>query len=501
MGGVQGFRRRLVVTFVGLVALTVLSLGIGAYLLVSYSLNQRLLEESARVTDFNVSVLAAERLPERPSRADFEGSGLAEAFGRRGGAGTIVDFGDRDPFVSNLRFRNVPARLSPALRRIVAAGNVGYERLTVDDQPYLVTGARLPPAGPDFYFLFSASEVEDALSRLRQALAAGGVVLVLFAALAGRLLARQVLTPVRDASAAAVRIEQGDLSARVPVSSHDEFGTWAASFNRMAASLQEKVAQLQEAQARQRRFVSDVSHELRTPLTALVNEAAMLKAYLDAGRLDGLDPEARRIGELLAADVRRLRGLVDDLIEISRFDAAAEEVAPSEFDLAEFLRAVVASRSPGARLHVPDAGLPVRTDPRRLERIVGNLLDNAREHGGASEVEVSAGVQRDVVAIEVADRGPGVPPQDLSRIFERFYKADPSRHHGSSGLGLAIAAENARLLGGSLEARLRRGGGVAFELRLPVTGPLPAGGRAVTSSSHPRRQPGRLSERTGDRSS
>ena len=500
MLGLRGFRRRLVVTFVGLVALTVLSLGLGSYLLVSYSLNQRLLDESTRLTDFNVSILAAERLPERPTRPDFEASGLFEAFSRRGGAGTIVDFGDGDPLVSNLRFRNVPARLSPDLRRIVAAGNVGYERLTVEDEPYLVTGARLPPAGPEFYFLFSAAEVEDALSRLRQALAAGGALLVLLAALAGRLLARQVLRPVGQASAAAHRIEQGDLSVRIPVGSNDEFGTWAASFNRMAAALEEKVAQLQEAQARQRRFVSDVSHELRTPLTALVNEAAMLKGHLDAGRLDGLDPDARRVGELLASDVRRLRGLVDDLIEISRFDAAVEEVAASEFDLGQFVRAVVASRLPAAQVRVPEGALPVRTDPRRLERIVGNLLDNAREHGGGSEVEVSTGLQRDAVVIEVADRGPGVPAEDLDRIFERFYKADPSRRQGSSGLGLAIAEENARLLGGTLQARLRAGGGLAFELRLPVTGSLRARDRADTFARHPARPRARAVEQTGDRS-
>jgi signal transduction histidine kinase len=498
--GRPGFRRRLTVTFVALVALTVLSLGLGSYLLVSYSLNQRLLGESTRLTDFNVSVLAAERLPERPTREDFEASGLFEAFGRRGGSGTIVDFGDGDPLVSNLRFRNVPARLSPDLRRIAADGNVGYERLTVEDAPYLVTGARLPPAGPDFYFLFSAAEVEEALSRLRQALAIGGVLLVVLAALAGRLLARQLLRPVGEASDAAHRIEQGDLSARITVESHDEFGTWAASFNRMAGALEEKVAQLQEAQARQRRFVSDVSHELRTPLTALVNEAAMLKAHLDAGRLDGLDPDARRVGELLASDVRRLRGLVDDLIEISRFDAAAEEVALTDFDLGEFLRTVVTSRLPEARLRVPGGALPVRTDPRRLERIVGNLLDNAREHGGGSEVEVSAGQERDGVVIEVADRGPGVPEEDLSRIFERFYKADPSRHHGSSGLGLAIAQENARLLGGSLRARLRAGGGLAFELRLPVTRSLPRRDRPVTATRDPGEPPATPGERTGDRS-
>jgi two-component system sensor histidine kinase MtrB len=303
------------------------------------------------------------------------------------------------------------------------------------------------------------------------------------------LLARQVLRPVRQASTAASRIAEGDLSARVPATSGDEFGAWAAAFNRMASSLEEKVVQLEEAQQRQRRFVSDVSHELRTPLTALVNEAAMLKSLLHDSAPAGLAPETKRVGELLVTDVRRLRALVDDLLEISRLDAEAEEVTPSEFDLSGFLRAVVAARAPTAQLQLPPAAIPIRSDQRRLERILGNLLDNAREHAGGTAVEVSASRAGGSVLVDIADRGPGVSPEDLAHIFDRFYKADPSRHHGSSGLGLAIARENARLLGGTLEARLRGGGGLMFQLQLPVTGPLPSGDRAVTARDESSWQP------------
>ena len=487
------FRRRLVATFVALVALTALILGVASYLLVSYSLNDRLVRDSRQLASFNISVLAAGRLPEKPTRADFERSGLLEAFRLREGAETLVDFGDNDPFVSSLRFQGVPGQISNQLRTIVAAGNLGYERITVGDEPFLVVGGRLKPNGPDFYFLFSAREMEQALGGLRQALIAGGVIAVLLAAIVGGLLARRVLRPVREASRGARRIEQGDLSARLPVASGDEFGDWAASFNRMASSLQETVGELQETQQRQRRFVQDVSHELRTPLTALVNEAGMLKEHLDGGRLDGLSPEGKRVGELLVGDVRRLRALVDDLLEMSRLDAAAEELTLSEFDLAAFLRSVVAARAPGARLELPSGELPVRADRRRLERILGNLVDNAREHGEGAQVEVSASRSGESVLIDVADRGPGVPPEDVPRIFDRFYKADPSRHRGSSGLGLAIARENARLLGGSLEARLRGGGGLLFQLQLPVTGPLRSGDRVVTgaveSPGQPARQP------------
>jgi two-component system sensor histidine kinase MtrB len=485
---VASFRRRLVITFVALVALTALVLGIATYALASTSLRERLINESTQLTNFNVGVLAGEALPERPSRGDVERSRLVDAFRLRGGAETVVDFGDGDPLISSLRFKDVPGLLSNELKGIVASANVGYQWLTVADGPYLVTGARLQPNGPAFYFIFPARSIEDALAGLRQALLAGGVIAVILAALVGGLLARQVLRPVRQASTAASRIAEGDLSARVPAVSGDEFGAWAAAFNRMASSLEEKVVQLEQAQQRQRRFVSDVSHELRTPLTALVNEAGMLKQLLHDAP-SGIAPETKRVGELLVTDVRRLRVLVDDLLEISRLDAHAEEVTTSEFDLAGFVRAVVASRAPTAQLQLPAAAIPIRTDQRRLERILGNLLDNAREHAGGTAVEVSASRAGESVLVDIADRGLGVSPEDLAHIFDRFYKADPSRHHGSSGLGLAIARENARLLGGTLEARLRGGGGLFFQLQLPVTGPLRSGDGSVTSRGQSAGQP------------
>jgi two-component system sensor histidine kinase MtrB len=259
------------------------------------------------------------------------------------------------------------------------------------------------------------------------------------------------------------------------VESNDEFGTWAATFNRMAASLDGTVAELQVAQDRQRAFVAEVSHELRTPMTALVHEAALLRDHLDA-----LPPGGRRAGELLVGDVARLRTLVDDLMEISRFDAAAEVAAPTEFDAAAFVRAVVGDRLPSAALQVPTEGVRVVLDRRRLERILGNLLDNAREHGEAAGVEVTLAIDGDELRLEVADRGPGVAEDELPHLFERFHKVDPSRSRGGSGLGLAIAREHAELLGGTLRAETRPGGGLRFELRLPVTRPLPAGDEAVT---------------------
>jgi len=475
------FRRRLLVTFVGLVALTALLLGLGAYVFASYTLNDRLVEESTRQARFNIETLSIELLSPTPSRAEIEESQLAQAFFIRGGAETLIDFGGSErPYVSSFALSDALGQLSPELRSLVAAGQLGYQRLTIAGEPYVVVGGRRPPAepglagGPDFYFFFSARSVEDALAQLGIALLAGGLLAVLLAALVGGLLARGLMHPVGEASAAARRIAGGDLSARVAAGGGDEFGAWAASFNQMAGALEEKVAQLQEAQSRQRRFVSDVSHELRTPLTALVNEAAMLRGHLDA-----LPPEGRRVGELLATDVARLRALVGDLMEISRFDAAAEEIQPTDLDLKDFLKAVAAARAPEAEVSL-QGPLYVRSDPRRLERIVANLLDNARQHAGTEGLLLSAALIGGQALVSVADRGPGVDPADLPHLFDRFYKADPSRHSGGSGLGLAIARENAELLGGSLTARAREGGGMIFELRLPVTPSLRTGDGRVT---------------------
>ena len=284
------------------------------------------------------------------------------------------------------------------------------------------------------------------------------------ALLAANAVARGILRPVAAAASAARRIAGGDLAARVPEHGRDELGRLAAELNQMADSLQATVGDLEEAQRRNRRFVADVAHELRTPLTALVAEASLIE-----GGLDGLSPDARRAAELLVSDVRRLRTLVDDLMEISRFDAAAEQAELGPVDLGRIVTGAVASRLPEAAMSVPAEPVVIVSDPRRLDRILGNLLDNAREHAPGAPVEVSLVNTREGAVITIADRGPGVPLDAVPHLFERFFKADASRRGGSSGLGLAIAAEHAALLGGTLTARSRPGGGLVFTLTVPVT--------------------------------
>ncbi len=395
-----------------------------------------------------------------------------------------MDLGDGDPLVSGFVVTSVLGAVSSELSGIVASGSIGYERVVVDGRPYLVTGARRPGSGPDFYFVFDAAGVEDAITRLGQALLVGAVALVAIAVLGARAVANRILRPVGAASEAAGRIAAGELAARLDIGGDDELGALAGSFNRMAASLEATVTELRAAEGRQRRFVADVSHELRTPLTALVQEAGVLRDHAAH-----LPPEGRRAAELLAGDVARLRSLVDELMELSRFDAEAERLELEEVDLVRLARTVAGRRAPEAVLDLPPEPVPAITDRRRIERILVNLLDNAQDHGRAIGVTVSLVPGTDAARLVVADRGPGVPAAELPHLFERFHKADPSRRRGGSGLGLALVREHAELLGGSVAASLPEGGGLRVEVILPVTQPLPDRDGSVMAPIEPEDRP------------
>jgi two-component system sensor histidine kinase MtrB len=452
----------LVATFVGLIAGTVISLGVGAYLFVGSSLRGQLVDDAVQRTNFNLAVLATEWLDDDPTAAEFEASPLADALALRGDLDVYVDFGDDNPFLSKPVYLTTLELVSADLIEIVASGNIGREWVEVEGALHLITAGRRPPAGPDFYFFHPATDIENGLERLRQALLAGGLVLLLIGAATGSWAARQVLRPVRLASEAALEMADGDLSVRLDAASTDEFGTWADAFNRMAAGLENTIGRLEEARARERRFVADVSHELRTPLTGLVNEAALVKAHLD--KMPG---EGSRVAELLVGDVDRIRHLVNDLLEISRLDAGVQETHPERIDFREFLAAVIADRLPAARLRGETEEMPVDVDRRRIERIIGNLLDNARVHAGGREVEVSVEQEPGTLVVVVSDRGTGVDPADLDRLFERFAVGDDARSGRGTGLGLAIARQHAVQMGGTLQAANRPEGGLIFELRLP----------------------------------
>ena len=358
----------------------------------------------------------------------------------------------------------IPAGRLPVpadLRRDAARGDVAYERRTIAGVPYLIVAEPVLGRDTQLYFFYDESQVWADIDQLRDILIAGWLVLAVLSGLAGALLARRTLAPVADASAAARSLAEGLLDTRLQATGSDEFGEWAASFNHMADALQGTITALTEAQARERRFTADVAHELRTPLTALVNEAALLERHAPE-----LPEEAGRLTGLLVRDVSRLRRLTDDLMEISRLDAGAEAVRVEHVDLRPLVETIVRSRGWDGRVAV-SGDVAVASDRRRLERIVANLAGNAVEHGGGRARVRLAGAP-DATVIEVADDGPGIPPEFLPRLFDRFSKADAARTAAGSGLGLAIARENAVLLGGSIVAESRPEGGATFTVRLPT---------------------------------
>jgi two-component system sensor histidine kinase MtrB len=448
-------RRRLTIAFLLVAGLSAAALAVASYGIVREARLSDSVDRSVEQSRFNL-VLANETLSADPNAQEIEQ--LLSAYERRGGFETVGTTGTRR-FSSSVSvgMQEVP----PELRALVARGRLGYERVTVAGTRYLLVGGKVARADTELYYFYSEERLWDELAQLRNVLLAALGVVALIGALVGAILARRILAPVGRASQAAHSLAEGLLETRLPVESGDEFGAWAASFNEMAEALEAKIRALSESQARERRFTSDVSHELRTPLTALVAEASLLGEHLDR-----MPPEARRPAELLVADVARLRDLVEDLMEISRLDAGEARVREERVDLASLVEAAVRSRGWEDRVNVEGDEVVLQSDHRRLERIASNLIGNALEHGGR---DVTARVGRDGVGsfLEITDRGPGIPPDRLPHVFDRFYKADTARAGPGSGLGLAIALENARLLGGDIEVWSEVGRGTRFTLRLP----------------------------------
>jgi len=450
-------RRRLTIVFMLAVGLSAAALAAGSYFVVRHNLLNDSVDSGSRQTRRNLAV-APTYLRQGPKA-------LLDAYERRGDFLTVEVNRGRGYSSSFLGARQVPGDL----RRLVRDGKLGYERETVAGTHYLVVGGPVGSA-TELYFFFSEESEWHELAQLRNILLAGVGILVLVGGLVGAFVARRTLRPVAQASTAARSLAEGLLETRLPVEGSDEFGAWAQAFNEMAAALEAKISALSEAQARERRFTADVAHELRTPLTALVGEASLLADHLDA-----MPAASRRPAELLIADVGRLRRLVEDLMEISRFDAGRESVQAENVDLGSLAAAAIRSRGWEGHVRLDAEEVVITSDPRRLERIVANLVGNALDHGGHG-VAVRVGRDGTGAFVEVADRGPGIPREHLPHLFERFYKADASRSSRGTGLGLAIAQENARLLGGEIDVWSEPGEGSRFTLRLPssvvVTEPL-----------------------------
>jgi two-component system, OmpR family, sensor histidine kinase MtrB len=245
----------------------------------------------------------------------------------------------------------------------------------------------------------------------------------------------------------------------------------------MAGALEARMDDLAEARERERRFTANVAHDLRSPLTALIGEARQL-----ARQARDLPPEFQRLTGMLVADVDRLCRLTEDLLEISRLDSRQEPPELEPVDVATLVTGVLRSHSCSDTVELDADDVVLMTDPRRLERIVANLIENAMTHAGVG-IHVSVTRNHHQAVIAVADAGPGIPATALPHIFDRQFKADRSRSRRGSGLGLAIARENARLLGGDITAASTPGAGSTFTLRLPVAESLSDGDSPVADAA------------------
>lgn len=333
--------------------------------------------------------------------------------------------------------------------------------------------SRLPGVGPyQLYYVFPFSQESKTLGLVGTTLATAGVFVVILLGAISWLVVRQVVTPVRMAAEIAERLASGRLEERMKVTGTDDIARLGESFNRMAGALQTQIRQLEELSRVQRRFVSDVSHELRTPLTTV----RMAADLLYESREDFGDAAAERSAELLQTQLDRFESLLADLLEISRFDAGAAILDAEPTDLREVVARVIDAADPlaqakGSTVHVLGAEEPVlaEVDPRRIERILRNLVVNALEHGEGRDLEVRLAAGDGAVAVGVRDHGIGLKPGEAARVFNRFWRADPARARttGGTGLGLSIALEDAALHGGWLQAWGEPGGGSQFRLTVP----------------------------------
>ncbi|MGY1719574.1 MtrAB system histidine kinase MtrB [Blastococcus sp. SYSU DS0552] len=392
--------------------------------------------------------------------------------------------------------RPLYAALPPELRSAVDAGNQAskYHRVpgeSGDPRPGLLVGAPVSgdAQGPDrieLYYVFPLQQEQESLQLIRSTVVISGVALTLLVVGIGVLVTRLVVDPVRQAAGTAQRLAEGQLEERMEVRGEDDLARLATSFNAMADSLQRQITQLEGLSQLQQRFTSDVSHELRTPLTTV----QMAAEILHEARED-FPAHVARSAELLRAELDRFEALLTDLLEISRYDAGAAVLDSTPTDMGALVGRVVDGMSSlaerhGCELRVtrPAEAVLAEVDVRRVERILRNLVGNAIEHGAGRPVEITLAANRSAAAVTVRDHGVGLSSGEAQHVFDRFWRADPSRVRtvGGSGLGLSISLEDARLHGGWLQVWGQPGAGAQFRLTLPLV----AGGD-LTSSPLPLR--------------
>jgi signal transduction histidine kinase len=344
------------------------------------------------------------------------------------------------------------------LRDAVATGRSGRQQFVLDGDPYLGVGVYIAGYDTGYLEAFPLDDTERTLRVILTALLVGAVVTTLFATFSGWSTSRRLLRPLRRVADAAGDIASGALGARLERANDPDLDRLAGSFNDMADAVQTRIE-------REERFASDVSHELRSPITALTAAVEVL----DARRAD-LPERTQQALDVVVAQVRRFDAMVIDLLELSRIDAGATDLHTETVDLVE-LSTRVAHRYGHHGLPIEVHRRASRTaeiDKLRFERILGNLLDNATNHGGGPiRISIEPG-GRETVLMAVEDDGPGVAASERTRIFERFARGSAARHRIGTGLGLALVSEHAHALGGDAWVEDRPGGGARFVVSFPT---------------------------------
>ena len=376
------------------------------------------------------------------------------------GAHPIVYF-DREytPVTTEFGQEALPA----ALRELVLGGEPARMRFKLRGEMQLAVGIPLPSANAAYFEIVPLGDIESTLDALGVSLLGASVVTTLAGAGLGWSAARRALRPLSGVSTAATALAAGRLDTRLEASEDPDLRPIASSFNDMAQALQDRIE-------RDARFASDVSHELRSPLMTLAASIEVMN-----NQRDDLPDRTRSALDLMIGDVDRFQQLVEDLLEISRFDAGVVHLEPDEVHLAELVMQAVSHSTDAdvpVELDAELAGVVVKADKRRIVRVIANLLDNAAKYaGGATGVSLRAvegGVQ-----IAVEDSGEGVPLEDRGLIFNRFNRGGASGRRGGGdgmGLGLALVAEHVNLHGGRVwvEDRADGGAGARFVVELPV---------------------------------
>jgi len=532
-------RLRLVVVF-ALVALTAAVSASG----IAYWLNRNTVldrTQNAVLKDFRKALEDSTRsLPLHPRCAELQDAARQMAGGPQNYAVLLigVDREGKDCAATTdkdlLTLGNVPVPLRKAVNEVRPVDDANryphhlyWQRKQIEDTPYLVAGAKVIGGGPTGYMMKSLAAERQDLNSLAWSLGIATALALVGSALLAQAAATTVLRPVQRLGHAARQLGEGRLDTRLRVTGTDELADLSRTFNRTAERLEQRVEELSGREAASRRFVADMSHELRTPLTAITAVSEVLEE-----EADDLDPMIAPAVQLVVSETRRLNDLVENLMEVTRFDAGTARLVLDDVDVADQVTACIDARAWLDAVELDaDRGIVARLDPRRLDVILANLIGNALKHGG-SPVRVSvrtegvpdggesgrtgstavsggggpAGADAAGVAaaaagddgpeesgrapgegrsgsgqlvIRVRDHGPGIPEEVLPHVFDRFYKASASRPRSEgSGLGLSIAMENAHIHGGEITAANLPEGGAVFTLRLPMdASPLTDGDR------------------------